>query len=232
MTEKTSKPPMIWDIVTRVWHWTIVLCIPAMWLSAENHKMSVHFTLGTIMVGLIIFRLTWGLWGSTTARFAHFIKGPGALIGYIGKLFSKESKPHFGHNPLGGLSVIGILLALVVQLGTGLFAQDTDGIESGPLNIFIDYETAETLTEIHEFSFNILIALIVLHLGAIAFYFIAKKTNLVRQMFTGRMVKAPADTEKAELKKPGPLWLIISLLLSVGAIGLLFNSAMIYRMLH
>lgn len=227
MTDQTEinekTPPRIWDIATRLWHWLIVLAIPTMWWTAENNMLSIHFTIGTVLVGFLVFRISWGIWGSTTSRFAHFITGPGALISYLGKLKAPNYKPHFGHNPMGGLSVVAILLALCVQLGTGLFSADTDGLHSGPLNRFVSYELAEQITEIHELSFNILVGLIALHIGAVLFYLIGKKTNLIRPMVTGRMTNPPDDTERAELKKPGPVFLGFSLALAIVAVAWLMN---------
>lgn len=217
------KPPRIWDISTRLGHWLIVLAIPAMWWTAENNMLGVHVTIGTVLVGFLIFRLSWGVWGSTTSCFAHFIKGPGALFSYLGKLKAPNYQPHFGHNPMGGLSVIAILFALCIQLGTGLFSSDTDGLYSGPLNRFVSYELAEQITEIHELAFNILLALIALHIGAVLFYLIGKKTNLIRPMVTGRMTGEPSDTEKAELKKPGPVFLVLSLAIAAVAVAWLMK---------
>lgn len=216
-TETTKAMPKVWDIVTRVWHWLIVLAIPAMWWTAEEKMFDIHFTLGMIVVGLLVFRLSWGIWGSSTSRFLHFLKGPHAIIAYLKKLKASGYRPAFGHNPLGGLSVIAILLSLGVQVGTGLFAQDTDGMYSGPLNRFVSYDTGDLITEIHETSFNVLIALIVLHLLAITFYLFAKKVNLIRPMITGKMSQPPAEMEKAELKKPGLILLLVSLALAAGA---------------
>ncbi len=217
-----SGKPAVWDIVTRVWHWLMVLAIPAMWFTAENGYLSIHITIGTVLVGFLIFRISWGIWGSTTARFAHFVKGPKALFGYMGTLSQSPYKPHFGHNPMGGLSVIAILLALMVQLGTGLVAEDTDGLYSGPLSSYVDYDTAHKAAEIHELAFNALLALIVLHILAVAFYLVIKKTNLVRPMVTGKMMSEPAGTEKAELKKPGLIALLVSLALAGGVVTWLF----------
>lgn len=215
-TDTQKNMPKVWDVVTRVWHWLIALAIPAMWWTAEEKMFDIHFTLGIVVVGLLVFRLSWGIWGSNTSRFVHFLKGPGATMAYLNKLKGSGYRPVFGHNPLGGLSVMAILLSLGVQVGTGLFAQDTDGMYSGPLNRFISYETGDLITQIHETSFNVLVALIALHILAIAFYLFAKKVNLIRPMITGQMSQPPADTKKAELKKPGLILLIVSLALAAG----------------
>lgn len=231
----SDKPllPRVWDIATRVWHWLIVAGVAAMWWTAENHMMTIHVTLGTLMAGLLVFRITWGLWGSTTARFSQFIRGPAHLVRYMKKLFSGDYKPHFGHNPLGAMSVIALIGMLGIQIGTGLFANNTDGDPSGPLNLFIkDYDLLESITEFHELSFNLLLALIILHLLAVAFYLVAKKINLITPMVTGHMSKAPDEKEKAELKKPGPISLIASLLLCVIIVVALFNNIALYKLLN
>jgi len=94
-----------------------------------------------------------------------------------------------GHNPLGALSVIAILLALAAQVGLGLFATDTDGLESGPLSRYVSYEFSRAAGELHEDAFNILLLLIILHVAAIAFYLVVKRINLIGPMVTGSWSK-------------------------------------------
>ena len=84
-----------------------------------------------------------------------------------------------GHNPLGGLSVAAMILALCTQVGLGLFAEDNDGLLAGPLSGWVDARTAERITDLHEIMFWVLVALIVLHVAAILFYAIARRRNLV-----------------------------------------------------
>ena len=91
----------------------------------------------------------------------------------------------FGHNPLGALSVVAILLALITQVTLGLFASDTDGLESGPLSRYVDYEFAKDAGDLHEDFFNVLLVLIGLHIAAIVFYLVVKRTNLIGPMLTG-----------------------------------------------
>ena len=135
------------------------------------------------VLGLVVFRLLWGLFGSSTARFASFVRGPGAVIAY---LRGNGAQKRAGHNPLGALSVVVLLGLLAVQVSTGLFASDTDGLDYGPLNFLVSYGLAETLTDIHETAFDLLTVLIVLHLLAVAFYLFVRRRNLVRPMVTGR----------------------------------------------
>src|SRR5690349_20085516 len=141
----TAQPAKqkVWDGATRLFHWLIAGLIVFSWWTADNHLMNLHKPSGFIIVGLLVCRIWWGIAGPATAPCSHFVKGPGAVFGYIPKLFSRDYKPSFGHNPLGALSVVAMLLALIAQVGLGLFAMDTDGLESGPLARFVSFETAQ-----------------------------------------------------------------------------------------
>lgn len=176
----------VWDVPTRLVHWALAIGIATSWWSVENKQMDIHYWSGLTVLGLLVFRLYWGFAGPDTARFSHFIKGPAAVFGYVPKLFSKDYRAAFGHNPLGALSVVALLLAIIVQVGLGLFATDTDGLFAGPLNRHIDYGTAKDVTDLHEDFFNVLLALILLHLAAIAFYLVVKRINLIGPMLTGK----------------------------------------------
>ncbi|PQA87220.1 Ni/Fe-hydrogenase 1 b-type cytochrome subunit [Marinicaulis flavus] len=192
-TVKTARAPLkdavIWDWSLRVFHWSAVLLIVLLWWSAENGIMDWHRRFGLTMLGLLVFRLYWGVAGTKTARFKSFVKGPKAVRAYLREM-KRPYVPAAGHNPLGALSVVALLLVLVLQVGAGLFAVDVDGLESGPLSRFVSFEAGRAAAEFHETSFNILLALIVLHVAAIAFYFAVLKTNLVRAMVTGKRAGA------------------------------------------
>ena len=176
----------VWDVPTRLVHWALAIGIATSWWSVENKAMDIHYWSGLTILGLLIFRIYWGFAGPETARFASFIKGPMTVFGYIPKLFSKNYRAAFGHNPLGALSVVALLVAVLTQVSLGLFASDTDGLFAGPLNRHVDYATAEEITDFHEDFFNVVLALVVLHLAAIAFYLVVKRINLIGPMLTGQ----------------------------------------------
>jgi len=206
----------VWDVPTRLVHWALAIGIATSWWSVENKQMDIHYWSGLTVLGLLVFRLYWGFAGPDTARFSHFIKGPAAVFGYVPKLFSKDYRAAFGHNPLGALSVVALLLAIIVQVGLGLFATDTDGLFAGPLNRHIDYGTAKDVTDLHEDFFNVLLALILLHLAAIAFYLAVKRINLIGPMLTGKR-RGENLTGPAHGIEPIPLWrLAIGLALAFG----------------
>lgn len=176
----------MWDWPTRLAHWLFVALVFTSWRTAEEHMMDWHMRSGLGLLGVLVFRIYWGFAGPRTARFAGFIKGPRSVLAYGRTLMSGTHKLAFGHNPLGALSVVAILLALAAQVGLGLFAMDTDGLSSGPLARFISYELAEEITDLHEDAFNVLVVLIGVHVAAVLFYLIAKRANLTGPMITGR----------------------------------------------
>ena len=200
----------IWDLPTRVFHWLVVALIPMLWWTAKQEEMEIHMILGQVMLGLILFRIFWGLIGGSTARFSGFVRGPGAILAYL----RGKAKPAVGHNPIGALSVLAMLLVLATQVGLGLFAFHDDLGLQGPLAHWVSEETSETLTDRHETMFNVVLALIGLHLAAILFYLVVRRKNLVGPMVSGKGA-APAE---AEALTPAPAWRF--LLAAGAAVGL------------
>lgn len=181
-----THPVKIWDLPTRLFHWVLVAGIVFMWFSAEisDSLMDRHAQVGEFLLALILFRIIWGLAGSESARFGMFLTSPSGTIRYAKTLFSRKPSWHAGHNPLGGWMVVALLLAVLVQGLTGLFATD-DIMTEGPLSKLVSSDTADWLTGIHHSSFDVLLALIVLHVAAILYYRIFKRTNLISAMVKG-----------------------------------------------
>jgi cytochrome b len=146
--------------------------------------MQYHEWSGVTILGLVLFRVLWGFWGGRPSRFTSFVCGPGKVLGYARALIGKDHEPYLGHNPMGAWSILAMLTVLFIQAGTGLFAND-DIFTEGPLAHWVGKTTSDWLTRIHLINQNILIALIVLHLAAILFYWIVKRENLVFPMITG-----------------------------------------------
>jgi cytochrome b len=128
------------------------------------------------------FRIFWGFFGGSTARFSAFVRGPGAVVAYLRGAFA----PGPGHNPLGALSVVALLLLLIAQIALGLFAIDVDGIESGPLSHLVSFEGGRAAADWHEGVFELLKWLIALHVVAVFFYLFARKQNLIGAMLSGK----------------------------------------------
>lgn len=200
----TTEPAriLVWDSAIRVVHWLMVVLVPLLWWTAEQGQMDWHKRLGLTMLGLVLFRLLWGVWGPWTARFAPMVRRVGSLKSYVGKMRQREQGTSFGHSPLAVLSVFALLLILVTQVTTGLFSVDIDGLESGPLAVMVSFETGRQFAEVHEFNFNLLAALIGLHITAIAVYHFVLKERLVGTMVTGR--RSRADFAEASLPENRP----------------------------
>jgi cytochrome b len=171
----------IWDLPTRALHWLLVLLIPFSWWSATHDHLSWHLLSGYTILGLLTFRLFWGVFGSPTARFARFLAGPRTVAAYVGGRLGRVA---VGHNPLGGWSVAAMLLALLTQVGLGLFSVDEDEIYEGPLSRFVDFDTGRAIAHWHHKMFWVLVALIGVHLAAIVVYALMRR-NLVGPMITG-----------------------------------------------
>jgi cytochrome b len=170
------------------------------------------------MLGLVVFRILWGLVGSSTARFTGFVRGPAAIRAYLASARSGSGKPVVGHNPLGALSVLGLLGALGLQVALGTIAQDTDAVASGPLNHLVSWDTAVAASEAHEVVFNLILVLIALHIAAILYYRFVKRDNLVAPMVTGRKA-FPVDVPAPRI---APLWraLVVALVAAGVAVWL------------
>ncbi|MEM9287076.1 MAG: cytochrome b/b6 domain-containing protein [Pseudomonadota bacterium] len=175
----------VWDISIRLFHWSLAILIFLLWQTGENGSIETHRQLGLAVLGLLVYRIYWGFFGPKTARFSDFPIRPGQILRYIPKLFKQPYEARIGHNPLASLSIIAILGTLCFQVGTGLFATDTDGLYSGYFGHLVSFDMGRQLAELHEMSFNVISALVILHLCAIAYYALALATDLVTAMVTG-----------------------------------------------
>ncbi|MFZ1326042.1 MAG: cytochrome b/b6 domain-containing protein [Candidatus Contendobacter sp.] len=183
---ETLQTVKVWDLPTRLFHWSLVALMIAQWLTAENSStMSYHLWGGYAILALVLFRVVWGFVGSDTVRFHDFVRGPGAAIAYIKALLRGETPLYLGHNPMGGWSILAMLMLLLVQAGTGLFANDDITIE-GPLYSWVSKSTSDWLTTIHGFNFNLLLLVIAVHIAAVLFYLLVKRENLIHPMLSGR----------------------------------------------
>lgn len=172
----------VWDPLLRLTHWSFPLLVPALWWTAENAKWALHKRLGLVLLGVLAFRVVWGFVGPETARFSHFVKGPGAVLAYLRG--QAGAGPPIGHSPLGGWSTLALIGAMLVQVSLGLFAGDPYDGMTGPLNPLVGVALADTITEIHETFFWVIAALVGLHLAAITFYAV-KGDDLLSPMVGG-----------------------------------------------
>jgi len=171
----------VWDAPTRLFHWLMVVAVAVSWWTGKSGRLEWHRWSGYLLVALLAFRLYWGFFGGSTARFGNFLRGPRTVLAYLrGRL---PAAP--GHNPLGALSVLALLALLLAQVVLGLFSVDVDGIESGPLSLYVSFEAGRAAAHWHHRVFDALLWLIALHIAAIAWYLVARRENLTAAMLRG-----------------------------------------------
>ena len=204
----SPEPVVVWDLPTRLFHWLLVLLIIISFVTAKmgGNAMQYHEWSGFAILALLLFRLAWGIVGSRESRFTTFVKSPAAVWRYAAKLVHRDSPRSLGHNPLGGWSILAMLVSLFVQVGTGLFAND-DILFQGPLYHWVSKETSNWLTRIHLLNKYVIIVLVVTHICAVLFYLLAKRENLLKPMITG----TKEWSGKAETSA-GSLWTALGIL--------------------
>lgn len=211
-------PVRVWDIPTRLFHWALVALIAFSWWSGEEELTGWHMWSGYAVLALLVFRIVWGFVGSSTARFANFVTGPRTIAGYLRNV---KGWAGVGHNPLGALSVVAILVMLAVQVTTGLFQTDDDGLVEGPLAPLVGYDLAEAAHDLHETSFDVLLVLIGIHVAAILGYRLFLGKDLVGPMLSGR-ARLRAGIEPLRPAKPWAV--LVSVLLAAALTAWIVNG--------
>lgn len=184
-----------------MFHWTLVIAVLVSTytgLTGGFVEMDIHMMSGYVILGLMLFRLGWGVFGHHYSRFSEFVKGPSSIWRYIGKLIRNENMEEPGHNPLGALSIVVMLVLFLAQASTGLFAND-DIMTEGPLTHLVSYDVSRTLTAYHKLNFWLILGMVCLHLCAVAFYMLIRKQSMIKPMITG--TKYVADSHPAPAYK-------------------------------
>jgi len=180
-----TEKHLIWDLPLRIFHWSFALIVLASWYTAEQGAdlIEIHMKLGFAAIGLLVFRILWGIIGPKHARFSQFVPSPQKLLCYLRNSEVQKSTP--GHNPLGAIMVVAMILLISLQAISGLFIND-DVFSSGPYYGSISNELEKIMRFLHHKTFDFMIAAIALHLAAVAYYWRVKKQNLVLPMITGK----------------------------------------------
>ena len=212
----------LWDLPIRIFHWTLAPSVIAAIATAivGGNWIVWHERLGLVIIGLLAFRVMWGFFGSHYARFTQFFPTPAKVIAYLNGHWRGE-----GHNPLGAMSVFGLLTVLMAQAVMGLFTND-DIAFMGPLASLVSKEQSNQLTHWHTLNAYVVYLLVSLHIAAIAFYRLVKKNDLIRPMITGwrevekdKEIEIPVAHLQAQMQTRGS-WLgfIVSLVVALAAV--------------
>jgi cytochrome b len=215
-----AQRTLVWDLPTRLSHWGLAIAVTGAWLTGEFGPIDKtwHMRFGYAALVIVAFRLLWGFVGGHHARFAALLPKLKGLWGYLRTVPRREPSAHAGHNPLGVLSVIALLVVVAVQAVTGLFADD-DIFARGPLATMVSGATRSQLTSIHVQLQFVVAGLVLLHLAAIAYYALWKGSDLAKAMVTGRKT-VPAEAPDVAVptdKRRGPVWLAACLVLGLSA---------------
>lgn len=189
MTERHNvRTVRLWDPLLRGFHWLLAVFVIAAWLLGNYGptNMKWHFWCGYAVTFLLAFRLIWGFVGPAPARFSSFLRGPKSVSGYLGHFFLREPSYWPGHNPLGALSVIAMLAALVAQVLTGMMSESENFVDAGPLASYVSSATRGTARSFHQFGANLILILVLLHVAVILFYRVWKREDLVGPMIHGQ----------------------------------------------
>ncbi|MBP6517465.1 MULTISPECIES: cytochrome b/b6 domain-containing protein [unclassified Shewanella] len=173
----------VWDLPTRIFHWGMVCLLALLWWSADAGEMQWHQIFAYSLLILIGFRILWGLIGSDTARFSHFVHHPKVVLDYLRSIRTKGMSVVLGHNPIGGYMVIALIGIISLQLVTGLFATD-DIFTEGPLYSYVSSDTSGFLTWLHKTNFNFILLLSAIHILAVIIHAM-KGDKLVGAMISG-----------------------------------------------
>lgn len=165
------------------------------WWTGKTGRLEWHRWSGYALLGVLVFRICWGFFGSSTARFSQFVRGPRAIVDYVRGRWVLAP----GHNPLGALSVLTLLVLLVAQVVLGLFAVDVDGIESGPLSSHVSFEAGRVCAEWHHAIFTALQVFVALHVAAVLYYVFVRRENLIGAMLGGKRGYLAQPAEEVQM---------------------------------
>ncbi len=168
-----KKTILVWDIPTRVFHWLLVICFAGAWLTSESERLQmIHYAFGYSACALVLFRLIWGVVGTRYARFAQFLKGPAEMMKHAKGLLSSHSHSTVGHNPVGGIVMVGLMLLILLIGLTGYFS--------------VKEFLGDLMGEAHEAIASLALAVVVIHIAAAIIMSVLEKENLVKAMVTGK----------------------------------------------
>lgn len=211
----------VWDLPTRLFHWSLVVCVAGLVLTGYvgGARMEWHARIGYAVLTLLLFRLLWGFVGGHWSRFASFVRGPSHIAAYL----RGEAHPDglVGHNPLGALSVLAMMIFLLAQVATGLVGDDEIAF-TGPLNRFVTSAQGLAATWYHKrIGQWLIIGLVLLHVGAVLFYLWRKGENLVRPMVHGDKTVSTGTTVASRDDARSRAVALVVLLACAGAVAAL-----------
>jgi cytochrome b len=199
---------LIWDLPTRLFHWTLVGSFALAWISSEGDQwLSIHAFVGYLMLGLVGFRLVWGFAGSHFSRFSSFWFSPKEALNYLKQVLTRRASRHVGHNPTGSLAIY-ILLVLAVVVGvTGIVTLGGEE-QQGLTTSWLSFSQGRLLKEAHELTANLMMLVVLGHLAGVVVESVLHRENLAKSMVNGFKMAEPGTPEAKSQKLVAALMLI------------------------
>jgi cytochrome b len=181
-----AKAIRVWDLPTRLFHWSLVACFAIAFLTAESEKLrDIHVMAGYTLAGLIVFRLLWGFIGGGYSRFAEFLPTPRKVIDYLKSLIDGKPQHYVGHNPAGAVAIFLLLGFGVVAAASGWATYEDIG--------------GHFMEELHEGASNGMMAIVVIHIAGVIVSSWLHRENLVLAMLTGWKTRHGRDSVQANV---------------------------------
>jgi cytochrome b len=215
----------VWDLPVRIFHWLLVAAFAGAFVT---NKLGVayfswHVLCGYAVIVLVAFRIVWGVVGTRHALFRNFVRGPVQTFRYVASVLRGQPLAYAGHNPLGALMVVVLLLALGVQAVLGLFGND-EIVNVGPLYGYVSDEVSLRLTSLHRHLFYWIAAAVGLHVAAVLAHRMFHGERLVKAMITGRKPSHIVGVHDAI--RASRVWLAaLVVVLLVGALAWIVETA-------
>ncbi len=210
----------VWDIWVRLFHWSLVVSVGFLLISGETgwQFFDWHRNAGEFVLALIVFRVLWGIAGSSNARLSALLQSPVAGLHHLAMLFRRQIHSERGHNAAGSWAVLAMLLVLTTQAVTGFFIADEDEFIEGALYGALSGSATDLAYRIHHLNAQLIQIVIAVHIIMVFVYLVYARLNLISPMISGWM-KWPEKQTLPEVSFQ-KFWLgIVFLAVAVGGVG-------------
>jgi len=176
----------VWDPLIRLFHWLLAACFLIAYV-VEDDRLNLHVLAGSIMFGLVIFRLIWGFMGTEYSRFADFICSFKQFIQHLRDLIRCRPAQHTGHTPVGGVMIFLLLFGLLLLSLSGVMLYTLEGAQLpfAGLMVGVDLDTTISIEHLHGWIADLLVLFVLFHIAGVLFESLLQKQNLIRAMITG-----------------------------------------------
>lgn len=174
------KKFLIWDVPTRLLHWTFTASISLSFIFAlvvgkHSPLFQLHMLFGLVAAFLLVLRIAMGLFGSRHSRFVNFPVNLRAAVSYFAGIITGQAKRFAGHNPGSALATLAMLALVPAVVLTGALGG------------------GERFEDVHEVVAYALLGVIGAHLLGILLHTLRHRENIAFAMVDGKKVVVPDE---------------------------------------